>query len=112
MSGVCAWWRSLPHIVGRCLLGLMIMKRVQALVAFLSGVAAAVALADESPGAHAATPAVAVAAGTSTTTAAPPRSQLWSYQPVKSQDVPAVKQKKWVRTPIDAFVLAKLESKG
>jgi hypothetical protein len=89
------------------------MKRVMALVAFLSGIAtAAAALADESPGANASAPAAAVSNGTSTTTAAPPRSQLWSYQPVKSQDVPAVKQRKWVRTPIDAFVLAKLESKG
>jgi hypothetical protein len=89
------------------------MKRVRALVAFLSGIAAAaVAFADESPGANTSTPAVAVSAGAPTTTAAPPRSQLWSYQPVKSQDVPAVKQKKWVRTPIDAFVLAKLEAKG
>ena len=44
--------------------------------------------------------------------APPARSQLWSYQPVKRPDVPAVHQKKWVRTPIDAFVLAKLEAKG
>ena len=43
---------------------------------------------------------------------APARSTLWSYQPVKTQAVPAVHQKKWVRTPIDAFVLAKLEAKG
>ena len=34
----------------------------------------------------------------------------WSYQPVKSQAVPEVNNKKWVRTPIDAFVLAKLEA--
>jgi hypothetical protein len=37
-------------------------------------------------------------------------SQWWSYQPVKSQAVPQVHDKKWVRTPIDAFVLARLES--
>lgn len=43
---------------------------------------------------------------------APARSTLWSYQPVKTQAVPAVHQKKWVRTPIDAFVMAKLEAKG
>jgi Protein of unknown function (DUF1553)/Protein of unknown function (DUF1549) len=36
----------------------------------------------------------------------------WAYQPVKSQPVPQVHNSKWVRTPIDAFVLAKLESKG
>src|ERR1700734_474337 len=38
--------------------------------------------------------------------------QLWSYQPVKRPDAPAVQQKAWVRTPIDAFILAKLEDKG
>jgi hypothetical protein len=42
--------------------------------------------------------------------AAPARS--WAYQPLKRLDVPAVQHKAWVRTPIDAFVLAKLEAKG
>jgi hypothetical protein len=88
------------------------MKRAMALVAFLSGIAAAVALADDGPGTNAPAAAVALPAGASTTTTVPARSQLWSYQPVKSQDIPAVKQKKWVRTPVDAFILAKLESKG
>lgn len=37
---------------------------------------------------------------------------LWSWQPVQDAKVPAVKQAKWVRTPIDAFVLAQLEAKG
>ena len=36
----------------------------------------------------------------------------WAYQPVKAPEPPAVKQGKWVRTPIDAFVLARLEEKG
>lgn len=36
----------------------------------------------------------------------------WAYQPVKAPELPAVKQGKWVRTPIDAFVLARLEAKG
>ncbi len=36
----------------------------------------------------------------------------WAYQPVKAPELPAVKQGKWVRTPIDAFVLARLEEKG
>ncbi len=40
------------------------------------------------------------------------RAQLWSYQPVSSQAAPAVHDAKWVRTPIDAFVLAKLQEKG
>src|ERR1700722_4039043 len=36
----------------------------------------------------------------------------WAYQPVQRPADPIVKQKKWVRTPIDAFVLAKLEAKN
>ncbi|WP_232529354.1 DUF1549 domain-containing protein [Methylomonas koyamae] len=40
------------------------------------------------------------------------KSKLWSYQPVKTPAVPAVKQQDWVRTPIDAFILAKQEEKG
>jgi len=40
------------------------------------------------------------------------KSKLWSYQPVKAPDQPTVNNKSWVRTPIDAFVLAPLEAKG
>jgi hypothetical protein len=37
----------------------------------------------------------------------------WSpYVPVAAPDLPAVKAKQWVRTPVDAFVLAKLETAG
>ncbi len=36
-------------------------------------------------------------------------AQHWAYQPVKLPAVPAVKNAKWVRTPVDAFILAKLE---
>ena len=43
--------------------------------------------------------------------AAPTKSKLWSYQPVKSPAIPSVKQQDWVRTPLDAFVLAPLEAK-
>jgi hypothetical protein len=43
---------------------------------------------------------------------APAGQQFWSYQPVKRPAVPAVQQKEWVKTPIDAFVLARLEAKG
>ena len=43
----------------------------------------------------------------------PPSSQQhWAYQQVKRPDVPAVQQKAWVKTPIDAFILAALEAKG
>jgi len=36
----------------------------------------------------------------------------WAYQPLKNPPTPAVKRRDWVRTPIDAFVLAGLEAKG
>jgi mono/diheme cytochrome c family protein len=36
----------------------------------------------------------------------------WAYRPLRDPPVPAVKQRDWLRTPIDAFVLAKLEAVG
>lgn len=40
-------------------------------------------------------------------------AKAWSpYQKVQAPTAPEVKQKNWVRTPIDAFILAKLEEKG
>ena len=36
----------------------------------------------------------------------------WAFQPVANAPVPVVKDKAWVRTPIDAFVLSKLEAAG
>jgi mono/diheme cytochrome c family protein len=38
--------------------------------------------------------------------------QHWSFLTSKRPAVPAVKQKEWVRNPIDAFVLAELEKSG
>jgi hypothetical protein len=38
--------------------------------------------------------------------------RYWAYQPVKQPAVPGVKNTTWVKSPIDAFVLAKLEAKG
>jgi Protein of unknown function (DUF1549) len=35
----------------------------------------------------------------------------WAFQPVRPPAVPAVKDAAWVRTPIDAFIRAKLEAK-
>ncbi|MBS1824692.1 MAG: PSD1 domain-containing protein [Acidobacteria bacterium] len=35
----------------------------------------------------------------------------WSFQPLRRASVPEVKNRAWVRNPIDAFVLAKLEQK-
>jgi len=42
---------------------------------------------------------------------APGRSR-WAFQPINRPQPPVVKDRGWVRTPIDAFVLAKLEAKG
>jgi hypothetical protein len=37
---------------------------------------------------------------------------FWSFQKVKAQKPPAVKNEAWARTEIDRFILAKLEAKG
>jgi hypothetical protein len=42
----------------------------------------------------------------------PKDREHWAFQPVRSPVVPVVKNSEWARTPIDAFVLAKLEEKG
>ncbi len=39
-------------------------------------------------------------------------SRHWAWQPVKRPAVPVVKDRAWVKTPIDAFVLAELEKRG
>jgi mono/diheme cytochrome c family protein len=38
--------------------------------------------------------------------------QFWSFRPVKRPPLPVVKDPNWIRSPIDAFVLAKLEAAG
>ena len=38
--------------------------------------------------------------------------EFWSFKPVANPPVPDVRNPSWVRTPIDAFVLAKLEANG
>jgi cytochrome c553 len=38
--------------------------------------------------------------------------QHWAYQPVVKPAIPAVKNRAWCVTPVDAFILAKLEEKG
>jgi len=43
---------------------------------------------------------------------AKPAEAFWSLQPVKKPSIPKVKLATWVRNPIDAIVLAKLEAKG
>jgi len=37
--------------------------------------------------------------------------QHWAFQPIKEFPVPKVKNPHWIRTPVDAFVLARLEQK-
>jgi hypothetical protein len=65
----------------------------------LGSLAASAIAADAKVAAEAAQPAAA--------------SKSWTpYQPPKAVDVPAVKQKGWVRSPIDAFVLTQIEAKG
>jgi Protein of unknown function (DUF1553)/Protein of unknown function (DUF1549)/Planctomycete cytochrome C len=38
--------------------------------------------------------------------------KFWSFQPVKEPAPPAVANKKWVRNPVDQFILAKMEARN
>src|SRR5262245_53796811 len=38
--------------------------------------------------------------------------KFWSFQPIKDHQPPQVKNRAWVKSPIDRFILAKLEEKG
>jgi hypothetical protein len=38
--------------------------------------------------------------------------QFWSFQPINSSKIPVVKSDQWALTPIDRFILAKLEANG
>ncbi|MFO0918943.1 MAG: PSD1 and planctomycete cytochrome C domain-containing protein [Planctomycetaceae bacterium] len=42
----------------------------------------------------------------------PEERQFWAYRPVQNAPPPAVHSEPWVQTPVDRFVLAKLESLG
>lgn len=42
----------------------------------------------------------------------PDPKKHWAFQPVRKPSPPAVQTQGWARTPIDHFILAKLESKG
>ncbi|HEY1171214.1 MAG TPA: PSD1 and planctomycete cytochrome C domain-containing protein [Verrucomicrobiae bacterium] len=37
--------------------------------------------------------------------------KFWSFQPMAKPEVPAVRKSAWVQSPVDAFILAKLEEK-
>lgn len=55
-------------------------------------------------------------ASTNTTAAKSPISsearKHWSFQPIKNYKPPQVKQEGWIKSPIDRFILAKLEEKN
>ncbi|MSR31407.1 MAG: DUF1553 domain-containing protein [Gemmataceae bacterium] len=38
--------------------------------------------------------------------------EFWSFQPVKDRPLPAVRDASWAKTPIDRFILARLEEKN
>ena len=40
------------------------------------------------------------------------QKQFWSYQPLQNVEPPVVQNQKWVQTPVDRFILAKLEERG
>ncbi|MFM8273632.1 MAG: DUF1553 domain-containing protein [Gemmata sp.] len=42
----------------------------------------------------------------------PDARNYWAYQPVKRPAAPEVRAKEWATSPVDAFVLARLEAKG
>ena len=83
------------------------------LVALLTtvSIAALAAAADDKPAAQVGAPA-AEAAPPADASPKPPSKPLWSWQPVQPQFLPVVAKKEWVRTPLDAFVLGKIEAKG
>ncbi|MEC7882449.1 MAG: DUF1549 domain-containing protein, partial [Verrucomicrobiota bacterium] len=37
---------------------------------------------------------------------------FWSFQPIKHPSLPSVQNQSWVQSPVDNFILAKLESVG
>ena len=43
---------------------------------------------------------------------APENGDWWAYRPLERPAAPDVERKDWVKSPIDAFILAKLEQKG
>jgi hypothetical protein len=59
----------------------------------------------------AALPNTEAARGRPPGTGGPPRSH-WAFEPPKEPRLPTVKQRDWARSPIDLFILAKLEEKG
>src|SRR5262249_6781349 len=46
------------------------------------------------------------------TAAADPAAEHWSFRTMRPTTPPTVKDRAWVATPVDAFILARLEAKG
>ncbi len=42
----------------------------------------------------------------------PEQRAFWSFQPVREPPLPKVNGRSWVKSPIDAFILAKIEAQG
>src|SRR4051812_26551208 len=42
----------------------------------------------------------------------PQQRNFWSFQPIRKPAIPAVRDANWTKTPIDRFILAKLEENG
>jgi hypothetical protein len=38
--------------------------------------------------------------------------EFWSFRSIEKPDIPPVRAKKWIKTPIDAFVLADSRLRG
>ena len=36
----------------------------------------------------------------------------WSFRPIRKPPIPSVRDRQWVRTPVDAFILSRLEEQG
>ncbi len=59
-----------------------------------------------------AAPAAAPPATSQSREFTPAEKSFWAFQPVKDPALPSVRNESWLQTPIDRFVLAKLEEKG
>jgi mono/diheme cytochrome c family protein len=53
-----------------------------------------------------------VAAGNAREPHEPAEREFWAFRPVKKVVPPAVRNSSWIKTPVDHFILAKLEEKG
>jgi hypothetical protein len=91
------------------------MKKKAIYLAVLWSLTTVTAVADDKPLTEATKPTADAVKSTTADAVKAPRAapaKLWSWQPVQEPKVPQVKLAKWVRQPIDAFVLASLEAKG